>query len=124
MSPGLPVLYIVDDDPILARTLRRFLRDSYEVLASEAEEALAYTIEPSLILCDLEMPRMDGLAFYQELLARKPSWAARLVFMTGAPEDDRVQATGRPVLPKPIDGASLHAALEALLKALGPPSGA
>jgi CheY-like chemotaxis protein len=36
-----------------------------------------------LIVCDLKMPRVDGMAFFDHLAATAPALTRRLVFVTG-----------------------------------------
>jgi DNA-binding response OmpR family regulator len=65
---------VVDDDAALLRLLRVSLRDSgFDVrTAMNGEEALEQVgaQQPEVIVLDLEMPVMDGRAFYREMRAR------------------------------------------------------
>ena len=69
MSPAARVL-VIDDDPVILELLRiNFEIEGFEVLrAADGEEGLqrARTDEPDVVLCDIMMPRLDGL----ELLTR------------------------------------------------------
>ncbi len=53
--------------------------------AGDGEEALAaVTSQPfDAVVCDLKMPKMDGMAFYRELASKVPTLARRVVFVTG-----------------------------------------
>ena len=66
-------LLVVDDDPIILRSVRDVLSDAgYRVLVtSEPEEALALVGEhsPSLALLDLMLPDRDGTELMEDLLA-------------------------------------------------------
>ncbi|RXH57851.1 response regulator transcription factor [Granulicella sibirica] len=59
-------ILVVDDEPQIARVLRASLESSgYEVaIASDGEQAIErfHTFEPQLVITDLAMPFMDGLA--------------------------------------------------------------
>src|SRR5205814_1642837 len=76
---------VVDDEPGLRQSLGLLLSDAgYEVAAERAgrralERALAETFD--LVLCDVRMPDMDGLAF---LRAYKARGGAALVIMMSA----------------------------------------
>ncbi len=61
---------VVDDDPVILELLRiNFEIEGYEVLpASDGEQGLAKARDedPDVVLCDIMMPRLDGI----ELLTR------------------------------------------------------
>jgi CheY-like chemotaxis protein len=78
-------ILIVDDEPLIARSLSRVLRGHELVLAGDGEAALweCLSREFDLILCDLMMPRMDGPLFHAALSNHRPKLASRVVFMTG-----------------------------------------
>jgi PAS domain S-box-containing protein len=80
-------LLIVDDDPNFGAALRRFLTTEYEVqLFTHAEEALELITRGErfdAILCDLMMPIVTGMEFYERLSAQVPEQAERIVFLTG-----------------------------------------
>ena len=64
---------IVDDDAGLRKSVTLILEDAgYDVVtASDGEEGLtlAEQAEPDIILCDVRMPRVDGLAFLERYRA-------------------------------------------------------
>jgi len=115
---GLRVL-IVDDEELLRLSLARFLRRRGAVVreAPDGVAALELLAEgPSdVILTDLRMPRMDGIAFYAELRRRDPALADRVVFLSGdVAELGRIEAGEVPadrVLNKPVKLAELEDAL-------------
>ncbi|HSF16265.1 MAG TPA: PAS domain S-box protein [Vicinamibacteria bacterium] len=73
--PDIEILYIEDDDE-QRRTLQQKLRErGFGVRsASTGREGLALLEEarPSVILCDLNMPEMDGLAVLDQVQQRDP----------------------------------------------------
>ena len=106
---GLRVLAI-DDEPLVLTLVQRALGGRDEVLAY-ADPRLALDRlrggDPiDLVLCDVLMPTMTGLDFYDELCAVRPDLARRVVFMTGgeftAAQTARLERAGRPVLAKPF----------------------
>ena len=118
--PGQRIrLLVVDDEPLVALTVRRLLaREADVVAASSAGQALALLARGERfdrILCDLMMPEMSGPELQTELARIAPETAARLVFMTGGTFSDGtrsfVEAWPNPILQKPFDGDSLWEAL-------------
>jgi DNA-binding NarL/FixJ family response regulator len=89
MTPPISVL-IVDDHPVVRRGLRVLLevQDGIDVVgeAGDGDTALALAAEhtPDLILLDLKLPGMDGIAVLCALKARDS--AARVLVLTSATE--------------------------------------
>ena len=78
---------VVEDEPALAAAVSDSLVDAGFVVdrAGNGEEALARVRERlyDLVICDLKMPRVDGMAFYRAIAATAPELTARLIFVTG-----------------------------------------
>jgi signal transduction histidine kinase len=85
-APRARVL-IVDDDRQVAETVRRALAPQHDtLLVNSGREALAYVRggeQFDLILCDVMMPEMTGMALHAELVRVAPRQAERLIFVTG-----------------------------------------
>jgi two-component system response regulator AtoC len=75
---------VVDDEAGVRRTLSMILEDEgYQVItASDGKEGLDRAIkeEPDLILCDIRMPRVDGLEFLEQY--RKKNGQALVITIT------------------------------------------
>lgn len=112
----------VDDDPDILKLLNMRLKAAgYEVMsASNGEEALAQISinRPSLVISDLRMPGMDGLALFDAVHQKDPALPVIMVTAHGSiPE--AVDATQRGVfgfLTKPFDSKSLLQQVEAALR--------
>lgn len=67
----MPKILIVEDDPILLKTLREFLSaEKFEVLcAADGEEGVraAKSEKPDLILLDIILPKKDGYEVIKEI---------------------------------------------------------
>jgi CheY-like chemotaxis protein len=107
---------VVDDEPVVGKSLRRLLPEHDVTVTSGAAEALAaIALQPDLdvILCDLMMPEVSGIELYRELVSRHPELAPRVVFITGGaftPEATAfLRQTGNPLLEKPFDLPRLRA---------------
>jgi NarL family two-component system response regulator LiaR len=85
---------IVDDHSVVREGLRTFLelQEGIEVAgeAADGQEAVheAERLRPDVVLMDLVMPRMDGVAAMRELRKRVP--AARVVVLTSFLDDERL----------------------------------
>lgn len=112
----------VDDDPDILKLLGMRLKAAgYQVLAAtSAEEALAQiaVTRPALVICDLRMPDMDGMALFDALHKTDPSLPMIMLTAHGSiPE--AVDATQRGVfgfLTKPFDSKVLLQQVEAALR--------
>lgn len=113
MGTKLKLLLIEDDDGV-RRSTRRLLSLDYEVTeASCGEEGLdlARSREFDAVVCDLEMPGMDGLEVHANL---PEGLRERFLLWTGAPE----KAEGAPgirVLEKPAQREELSGALREMI---------
>ena len=121
MAQPIRVL-IVDDHPVVRRGLRVLLevQDGFEV-AGEAGDgpaalALAAGRSPDVILLDLKLPGMDGIAVLGELAAR--GCAARVLVLTSMTEPASAGAALRSgaagVLYKDVDPDALVRAVRAV----------
>ena len=78
---------VVEDEPALALAVSEALTDAGFIVdrAGDGQEALRRVNAASydLIVCDLKMPKVDGMRFYQTLVATHPDVARRVIFVTG-----------------------------------------
>lgn len=92
MTLSKSTVLVVDDQPGIRRLLVEVLTDEgYEVsVAANGYEGLETVkmLKPSLILMDMKMPGMDGIATLQEL--KEIGMASRVIMMTAYGELDLV----------------------------------
>jgi response regulator NasT len=109
---------IAEDDPVLALGLAERLRAlGHEPVgpAHDGEAAVTMALEtrPDLLLLDVQMPRLDGLAVVTRLAEHGAAWP--IVIVTGVDTPDlvaRCVASGVDAfLVKPVDERELDAAL-------------
>lgn len=92
------------------------------VEAQDAREALEKMKEnpPALILTDINMPEMSGFELIEAIRVKQADKSTPIIFITTRGEDsdrDRGLALGaNAYISKPINGAQLVEAVEALLK--------
>lgn len=93
MTPCIRVL-IVDDHLVVRTGIRALLATEPEIEvvgeASDGAEGLvaAARLKPDVILMDLVMPNMDGIAAIQQLLSIQPD--ARILVLTSFEADDKL----------------------------------
>ncbi|MEM6927591.1 MAG: ATP-binding protein, partial [Myxococcota bacterium] len=101
-------LMVIDDEPLVANVLARFLTAHDVETSLSADEALPRLLEtrPDLILCDLMMPGMTGAQLYAELEREGSGLHQRMVVMSGGAFTSETQAflerAQCPVLTKPF----------------------
>jgi signal transduction histidine kinase len=101
---------VIDDEPLVGRSIRRALRGHEVRIFSSGQEAIdeLCSDEPfDLIFCDLMMPELSGMEVYGTVCARRPDLASRFVFMTGGAftmqAREFLRATPRVCLEKPFE---------------------
>jgi CheY-like chemotaxis protein len=91
----VPTVLLVDDEKPIRSVLRKiFERGGLTVREADsgrdALEALAGDSTIAAVVSDFIMPELDGLDFYDALVARSPHLRNRVVFLTGAARDPTV----------------------------------
>ncbi|MGN6376090.1 MAG: LytR/AlgR family response regulator transcription factor [Sphingomonas sp.] len=100
---------IVDDEPVAVRRLAALLRDCRDVhvtaTAANAEQALtlADRAVPDLVLLDIEMPGLDGIALARRLAALDPQPAVVFVTAFGRFALDAFGLAATDYLVKPVE---------------------
>jgi len=77
---------VVDDEPLVGRSIRRALRHHDVQVFSSGKEAIdaLCSAEPfDVVFCDLMMPEVSGMEVFATVVERRPEIASRFVFMTG-----------------------------------------
>jgi CheY-like chemotaxis protein len=120
-------ILIVDDEPDVADLFRqRFRREArqgtyvlhFAMSGEEALDKLTGAIEPQLIviLSDINMPGMDGLALLREIKLRRPEMPVMMVTAYG--DDERRRRAGEygaaGFITKPVDFDALKQHLRQL----------
>src|SRR5262245_32066985 len=104
-------ILIVDDEPVNVRLLERMLNDAgYLNLQSTTDPrqvpALYHTFQPDLILLDLMMPYLDGVAVMEQLAIAPDVYLPVLVLtadVTAAAKQRALAAGAKDFLTKPLD---------------------
>lgn len=118
-------LLIIDDNETNIYSLQMVIEDTFEVdiyqalSAKEAFELLEIQ-EINLILCDIQMPKMDGFEFATRLYKNKEYEDIPLIFITGIYNDDKYKIEGLKIgaidyITKPIDSELLTLKLKSYM---------
>jgi CheY-like chemotaxis protein len=108
----VPAVLFVDDDTFTLAGYRRIL--SREALAPDfsntADDALrkiTSTTPPDIVVCDMLMPRKDGIQLFQAAVDHDPAWRRRFIFATGAKSvlyvEKFLSSVNAPVVHKPVE---------------------
>ncbi|PYO45101.1 MAG: hypothetical protein DMD84_29430, partial [Candidatus Rokuibacteriota bacterium] len=117
-------ILVADDTPANVRMLeKRLQHNGYDVVvARDGEEALAvaHATHPDLILLDIMMPKVDGIAVCRRLKG-DPAFPFTPIIMVTAMADSKdvvagLEAGGDDYLTKPVDQQALVARVRSMLR--------
>lgn len=95
VTPRKLRILVVDDEPALLRAMKRGLSIHHKiVVASDGEEALEILKSDNnfdTIICDLMMPKIDGVDVFYELKEISPELAKKMIFCTGGAITNRTR---------------------------------
>jgi|SRR5579863_1435245 len=119
-------ILVVDDEEVLSHIIGRALeKEAHEVVcienASEALELIEQGEKFDVIFCNLTLPNMTGMQFYEALLSQNPDLARRMVFLSGgittAGADDFLRSVPNMLVEKPFTPKRILEAVQQLLEA-------
>jgi len=110
-------ILVIDDEPLVALAVRRTLQGEHDVTtspsATEARRLIESGLNFDVILCDLMMPQVTGMDFFEMLSGHAPAQAERVIFLTGGAFTPRARnfldQTPNQRLEKPFDPPNLRA---------------
>ncbi len=109
VNPNEKRILVVEDEELVVDLIKGVLEHDNITIdnAGDGEEALVKTAsgDYDLIVCDIKMPGMSGIAFYDRIKELKPRLAERVIFITGDPSSetmDFINKTGNEYITKPF----------------------
>jgi DNA-binding response OmpR family regulator len=113
-AAGAKTALVVDDDPIVCKVVAATLSQKFTVYVAESAERATETLDavtPDLLVCDIMMPKVDGLQWVKLARARKELAKVPVIFLTSksSPLDvvAGINAGARYYLTKPVNPADL-----------------
>jgi CheY-like chemotaxis protein len=107
-SGGKRILVIEDEELVVDLIKGVLEHDDMAIdVARDGEEALAKSVSGGydLIVCDIKMPVMGGIAFYNKINIINPLVAGKVIFITGDPSSETMEflnTTGKEYITKPF----------------------
>ncbi len=121
-SANLPLLLLIDDNADVRRYIRQVMAVSCRIIeATDGQDGLkqAAASIPDVVICDLMMPVMDGMAFCQALKTQPTTDHIPVIMLTAkATTEHRIEGFGRGAddyLAKPFHPLELRIRVENLL---------
>jgi signal transduction histidine kinase len=118
-----PVVLVADDEPDMRRFLRSQLDEEYDVLEAAdgiqaSEKAMQFL--PDIILLDMMMPEMDGLAVCRELRKHEETALVPIILLTARADEETkfnaLELGANDFLAKPFSSTELHARIKNLVE--------
>lgn len=111
---------LVEDEPAVLKAVGKLLRTAGHTVTHTADglEAFAALQRGGLdaVVCDIRMPSLGGVGFYEQMEERYPTLAGRTIFVTAFADEPPVrrflEQTGQPFFGKPFQPPALLAEVE------------
>lgn len=115
-------ILVIDDSPIMLRTIADILKSEYEVASAPSGKAARHFLQRKsvdMIFLDYEMPEENGLVVFEKLKSDPRTADIPIVFLTGVKDSNNIRKalSLKPdgYLLKPIDAAALKEKIKEVL---------
>jgi len=119
MDGALKKIIMVDDDAVILKIGRHFLKDKYEVFPLQSAAKLFEVLEkvyPDLILLDINMPEMTGVEALKILKADERFNKIPVIFVSSTDDDasvyNNLSLGAYSCLSKPFTPEEIHSRIE------------
>ncbi|EAX48530.1 response regulator receiver protein [Thermosinus carboxydivorans Nor1] len=116
-------ILVVDDSPFIHKAVARFFEndEKFEIVGSayngKEGSAMYFELKPDVVIMDIVMPIMDGLAAAQEILSKDSQ--ARIIIQSGMQDDELVKKARqmgiKEFILKPVKEGELKKIISALV---------
>ena len=118
-------ILVIDDEPVVARAMRRMLQEHDVSIVLDAHHALELLEQGDtfdVLICDLMMPDISGVDLYVQVCDRWPELKNRFLFITGGAvtpkAQELLQQSDVRCLHKPVRPEELQAMIDSIVAAL------
>lgn len=126
-SSDLPGILIIEDNAWMQEILTQYLSDKYVVkLCADGLDAFAQLQSgymPDIIVSDLNVPRLNGLEFIQQLKAGSFFSSIPVIILSGDDSAEAkikcLEAGADDYVVKPFNPQELHLRIKAILRRMG-----
>ena len=112
-------ILVIDDDPIMLRSMKHYLEESYVVATAPSGKFALKFLEQKhtdLILLDYEMPEMSGSEVMKQIRSNEALKDIPMIFLTGVSDVSRIKAVlamhPTAYLLKPVEYDRLHETIQ------------
>lgn len=119
---GMKHVLVIDDDPMMLKTIKRYLGEEYNVATALSGKIALKFLEKKvtdIILLDYEMPFMSGPEVLDILRENEKTKNIPVIFLTGVNEVEKIQKVlvmkPQGYMLKPVNNEELHRTLEKIL---------
>ncbi len=116
-------ILIVEDEDIIVDMIKSVLEEESNIvdIARNGKEALTVigTNQYDIIVCDIKMPHMNGIALYNEIKTMNPDLIQRFIFITGDLSTETIEflkETGNEVITKPFKVEKLRTQINSIFE--------
>src|SRR3990167_3884434 len=118
-------ILIVEDEDIIVDMIKSVLEEESNIvdIARNGKEALTIigSNQYDIIVCDIKMPHMNGIALYNEIKTFNPDLIQRFIFITGDLSTETIEflkETGNEVITKPFKVEKLRTQINSIFEEL------
>jgi len=97
-------ILVVDDDEAVTTYMQAKIGTAYDVVTTNVSTralALAKAEHPDLVICDIDMPQLDGGELAAKLASDPATRDIQILFLTGLLSPDEAEAVGGEVSGRP-----------------------